>query len=56
MHALVPFATGDVSSVITTATADLLPTLLSVGGIAIGVAAGILALRKGWGFFKGLVK
>lgn len=45
-----------VVTAITTATADLLPTLLSIGGIAIGVGAGIFALRKGWAFFKGTAK
>lgn len=43
-------------STITTATADLLPDLLAVGGVAIGVGAGILVLRRGWSFFKGLSK
>ena len=43
-------------STITTATASLLPDLLAVGGAAIVVGAGILVLRRGWGFFKGLSK
>lgn len=46
----------DVLTTITGATTDLLPTLLSVGGAAIVIGAGILALRKGWGFFKSMIK
>lgn len=41
-------------SVITGATSDLLPQLLAVGGVGIVVGAGILVLRRGWGFFKGM--
>ena len=53
---ILPAAIGDVTAVVTTATADLLPTLLAIGGVAIGVGAGIFALRKGWAFFKGMAK
>jgi hypothetical protein len=45
-----------VVTAITGATAELLPTLLAIGGIAIAVGAGIFALKKGWGFFKGMAK
>jgi hypothetical protein len=41
-------------STITDATSDLLPQLLAVGGVAITVGAGVLVLRRGWSFFKGL--
>lgn len=41
---------------ITDATTTLLPQLLAVGGAAIVVGAGVLVLRRGWGFFKGLSK
>lgn len=41
-------------SVITTNTADLLPQLLAIGGIGVVVGAGLLAFRRGWGFFKGM--
>jgi len=44
-----------VTPVITTATTDLQPTLLAVGGLAIGVSAVVLALRKGWRFFAGMI-
>lgn len=44
------------ASTITDATTTLLPQLLTVGGAAIVVGAGILVLRRGWGFFKGLSK
>lgn len=43
-------------STITDATADYLPQLLAVGGVAIGVGAGVLVFKRGWGFFKGLSK
>lgn len=43
-------------STITSSTADLLPQLLQVGGAAIVVGAGVLVLRRGWQFFKGLSK
>ena len=44
------------ADVITGATTTLLPQLLTVGGAAILVGAGVLVLRRGWGFFKGLSK
>jgi len=44
------------ADVIEGATSTLLPQLLSVGGAAILVGAGVLVLRRGWGFFKGLSK
>jgi len=44
------------ASTITDATATLLPQLLTVGGAAILVGAGVLVLRRGWSFFKGLSK
>jgi hypothetical protein len=49
-------AVNDAASVISTATTDLLPTLLTVGGAGIAVGAGVLILRRGWGFFKGMIK
>lgn len=45
---------GDAASTITSATTDLLPQLLTVGGAAVAVGAGVLVLRKGWSFFKKL--
>lgn len=50
------FAAPDPVSTITTATSGLLGDLLQVGGVAIAVGAGILVLRRGWSFFKGLSK
>lgn len=44
------------ASTITAATAELLPQLLLVGGAGIVVGAGLLVLRRGWGFFKGVAK
>lgn len=46
----------DPVATITTAVADLGPDLLAVGAVAIGVSATVLVLRKGWGFFRSLVK
>lgn len=43
-------------STITDATTSLLPDLLQVGGAAIVVGAGLLVLRRGWSFFRGLSK
>lgn len=47
---------ADPVATITTETAGLLGDLLTVGGAAIAVGAGILVLRRGWSFFKGLSK
>ena len=44
-----------VTPVITLATADLQTTLLATGGAAIGIGGVVLALRKGWKFFKGMI-
>lgn len=44
-----------VTPVITGATADLQTTLLATGGAAIGIGGVVLALRKGWRFFKGMI-
>jgi hypothetical protein len=47
-------APGIVDS-ITSSTSNLLPVLLTVGALGIAVAAGLLAMRKGWGFFAGMI-
>jgi hypothetical protein len=49
------FAADVVTPVITSATADLQTTLLATGGVAIGIGGVVLALRKGWRFFKGMI-
>ena len=49
------FAADVVTPVITAATADLQTTLLATGGAAIGIGGVVLALRKGWRFFKGMI-
>jgi hypothetical protein len=46
----------DAATTITTAAADLLPQLTIVAAAAIGVGAGVLVFRRGWGFFKSLAK
>jgi hypothetical protein len=45
-----------VLTIIQGATDGLLPVLLAVGGAGIAVSAGLLALSKGWGFFRKSVK
>lgn len=49
------FAADVVTPVITAATTDLQTTLLATGGAAIGIGGVVLALRKGWKFFKGMI-
>jgi hypothetical protein len=44
------------ADVIAGATTTLLPQLLTVGGAAIVVSAGLLVLRRGWGFFRGMAR
>lgn len=41
---------------ITGAVGTLGADLLAVGGAAIGVSAGVWGLKKGWAFFRGMVK
>jgi hypothetical protein len=41
---------------ITDAVATLGPDLLTVGGIGIGISAGVFALVKGWSVVRRLVK
>ena len=43
-------------SVITDAVGTLGADLLTVGGIGIGVSAGVFGLIKGWGVLRRLVK
>lgn len=43
-------------STIQGATTEFLPQMLAVGGAAILVSAGILVLRRGWGFFRGVAR
>jgi len=50
-----PTSSPGVVDTITSSTSDLLPVLLTVGGLGIAVAAGLLAMRKGWGFFAGMI-
>lgn len=46
----------DAVGTITTAVTDFGPDLLAVGAVAIGISAGVLVLRKGWGLIRSLVK
>jgi hypothetical protein len=47
-----PTVSPGVVDTVTSNTANLLPILLTVGGLGIAVAAGLLALTKGWGVFR----
>ena len=47
---------ADPVATITSETSGLLGDLLTVGGAAVAVGAGVLVLRRGWAFFKGLSK
>lgn len=46
----------DATTVITTAVADFGPQLLTIGGVGIAAAAGVLLLKKGWRLVSGLIK
>lgn len=50
-----PTVAPGIVDTVTSSTSNLLPVLLTIGGLAIVVAAGILALRKGWGLFRGMI-
>lgn len=41
---------------ITAAVATLGPQLLTVGGLGIGISAGVFGLVKGWGVLRRLIK
>lgn len=41
---------------ITGAVTDFLPSLMTVGGTAIGIGAGVLLLTRGWGLLKRFAK
>lgn len=41
---------------ITGATGTLLASFLAVGGAAIVISAGTFGLRKGWAFFRAMIK
>lgn len=46
----------EVVSALTTGSANLLPTLMAAGGIAVAVSIGVIGLKKGFTFFRGLIK
>lgn len=45
-----------VTETITTATSGMLGQLLAVGGIGIGIGAGVLVLKRGWTMLKTFAK
>lgn len=47
---------ADVETTISTAVADLLPTLLAVGAVGITIGASVFALRKGWNIVRSFAK
>jgi len=56
MIAALVASTATPLSTISDATSTFLPQMLGVGGAAIVVSAGILVLRRGWGFFRGVAR
>lgn len=50
-----PTVAPGIVDTVTSNSSNLLPILLTVGGAGILVSAGVLALRKGWGVFRGLI-
>lgn len=46
----------DVTSTVTTAAVGLGPAVLGIGAAAIAVSAALFGLRKGWAYFRGMVK
>jgi len=53
---MVPAVDGIAVTTITSAVADFLPSLMTVGGTAIGIGAGVLLLTRGWGLLKRFAK
>lgn len=45
-----------ITPMVTTATVDLLPSLLGVATLGLVVGGVVLALRRGWGLFKGFAR
>lgn len=45
----------DVIGTISSNTDDLKETVLQAGGLGLAVGAALLALRKGWSYFKSLI-
>jgi hypothetical protein len=50
-----PTVAPGVVDTITSNTSNVLPIVLTAGGAGIVVAAGYLALKKGWGAFRGMI-
>jgi hypothetical protein len=55
-NTMVPAVDGIAVTTISTAVADFLPQLMSVGATAIGIGAGVLLLSRGWGLLKRFAK
>lgn len=53
---MVPADASVAVTTITTAVADFLPSLMTVGATALGIGAGVLLLRRGWGLIRGFAK
>jgi hypothetical protein len=51
-----PFVDSVATTTVTGAVADFLPQLMTVGGVAIGIGAGVLLLSRGWGLVKRFAK
>ena len=46
---------NDVISTISSNTDDLASTVVRAGGLGVAVAASLLALSRGWAFFKRMI-
>jgi hypothetical protein len=49
-------ADPEVVTALTTGSANLLPTLMAAGAIGVGVSVGVIGLKKGFAFFRSLIK
>lgn len=50
-----PTTAPGVVDTVTSNSSNLLPILLTLGGAGIVVAAGVLALKGGWGIFRSML-
>lgn len=49
-------ADPEVVAAITTGSASLLPTLMAAGALGVAVSIGVIGLKKGFAFFRSLIK
>jgi hypothetical protein len=58
VHVLAGLGTPDpsVTGALTSAAPDILATLLAAGALGVGISVGVIGLRKGFTFFRSLIK